>query len=165
MIRKERISKKTDYINNYIKCACMLSCSVMSNSLRLMDCTPPGSSIHGIFQARMLEWVAISYTRESSLLRYQTRVCCISCTGRWNLHHLHYLGSPTLSVNDPNAPRENQLMNIKTCPRVMSQKMAKQETPGINPSMKITIQLAKASKINYEETPESRQNTCVQRSA
>ena len=33
-----------------------------------MDCSPPGSSVHGIFQARILEWVAVSYSRESSLL-------------------------------------------------------------------------------------------------
>ena len=31
-----------------------------------MDCSPPGSSIHGIFQARILEWVAISFSRRSS---------------------------------------------------------------------------------------------------
>ena len=30
-----------------------------------MDCSPPGSSIHGIFQARILEWVAISFSRGS----------------------------------------------------------------------------------------------------
>ena len=31
-----------------------------------MDCSPPGSSVHGILQARMLEWVAISFSRRSS---------------------------------------------------------------------------------------------------
>ena len=31
-----------------------------------MDCSPPGSSVHGIFQARVLEWVAISFSRGSS---------------------------------------------------------------------------------------------------
>ena len=31
-----------------------------------MDCRPPGSSVHGIFQARILEWVAISYSKEYS---------------------------------------------------------------------------------------------------
>ena len=31
-----------------------------------MDCSPPGSSVHGIFQARILEWIAISVSRESS---------------------------------------------------------------------------------------------------
>ena len=41
-----------------------------------MDCKPPGSSVHGIFQARILEWVAISLSRGSSEPRYQTRVSC-----------------------------------------------------------------------------------------
>ena len=39
-----------------------------------MDCSPPGSSIHGILQARVLEWVAISFSRGSSRPRDQTRV-------------------------------------------------------------------------------------------
>ena len=30
-----------------------------------MDCSPPGSSIHGIFQARVLEWVAVSFSKNS----------------------------------------------------------------------------------------------------
>ena len=42
-----------------------------------MDCSPPGSSLHGILQARVLEWVAISFSRESSWCRDQTRVSCI----------------------------------------------------------------------------------------
>ena len=43
-----------------------------------MDCSPPGSSIHGIFQARVLEWVAISFYRGSSSPRDQTHVSCIA---------------------------------------------------------------------------------------
>ena len=39
-----------------------------------MDCSLPGSSIHGIFQARVLEWVAISFSRGSSQPRDQTQV-------------------------------------------------------------------------------------------
>ena len=35
-----------------------------------MDCSPPGSSIHGIFQARVLEWGAIAFSLMESLLRY-----------------------------------------------------------------------------------------------
>ena len=34
-----------------------------------MDCSLPGSSVHGIFQARILEWIAISFSRGSSQLR------------------------------------------------------------------------------------------------
>ena len=43
-----------------------------------MDCSPPGSSIHGIFQARVLEWAAISFSRGSSQLRDWTQVSCIA---------------------------------------------------------------------------------------
>ena len=39
-----------------------------------MDCSLPGSSIHGIFQARILEWVAISFSRRSSRPRDGTQV-------------------------------------------------------------------------------------------
>ena len=41
-----------------------------------MDCSPPGSCVHGIFQARILEWVAISFSRGSSWPRNQTRFSC-----------------------------------------------------------------------------------------
>ena len=43
-----------------------------------MDCSPPGSSVHGILQARILEWVAISFSRGSSQPRNQTQVSCIA---------------------------------------------------------------------------------------
>ena len=39
-----------------------------------IDCSLPGSSVHGIFQARILEWIAISFSRGSSQPRDQTRV-------------------------------------------------------------------------------------------
>ena len=49
-----------------------------------MDYSLPCSSIHGIFQARILEWVAISFSRGSFRPRVQTRVSCI---GKWILYH------------------------------------------------------------------------------
>ena len=49
-----------------------------------MECSPPSSSVYGIFQARMPEWVAISASRGSSWPRDQTHVFCIS---RWILYH------------------------------------------------------------------------------
>ena len=49
------------------------SCSTLCDSV---DCSPPGSSVHGIFQARVLEWVAISFSRGSSWPRDGTRVFC-----------------------------------------------------------------------------------------
>ena len=43
-----------------------------------MDCSPPGSSVQGILQARILEWVAISFSRGSSQPRDWTQVSCIA---------------------------------------------------------------------------------------
>ena len=43
-----------------------LSCQIMSDSCDPMDYSPLGSSVHGILQARILEWVAISFSRGSS---------------------------------------------------------------------------------------------------
>ena len=44
-----------------------------------MDCSPPSSSVHGILQARIREWVAVPSSRESSWLRDQTYLSCGSC--------------------------------------------------------------------------------------
>ena len=49
-----------------------------------MNCSPPGSSVHGILQAGTLEWVAISSSRGSSRPRDQIY---ISCNGRWIHYH------------------------------------------------------------------------------
>ena len=51
------------------------------------DCSLTGSSVHGILQARILEWVAISFSRGSSWFRDWTHVSCISCFGRQVLYH------------------------------------------------------------------------------
>ena len=58
----------------------LFSCQVMSNSFAnpWTICSLPGSTIHGISQARILEWVAISFFRESSQARDQTHVSCIA---------------------------------------------------------------------------------------
>ena len=44
-----------------------------------MDCSPPGSSVHGILQARILEWVAISFSRGASQPRDQMWDPCLHC--------------------------------------------------------------------------------------
>ena len=61
------------------------SCPTLCDS---MDCSPPGSSVRGILQARILEWVAIPFSRVSSRPRDWTQV---SCTVRW----VHCALSPT----------------------------------------------------------------------
>ena len=70
-----------------------LSCFSHVQLCNPMGCSPPSASVLGILQARILEWVAISSCKGSSWARDQTCCSCISCTGRWVLYHLHYLGS------------------------------------------------------------------------
>ena len=52
-----------------------------------MACSPPGSSVHGILQARTLEWVAMLSSRGSSRPGDGTRVSYVSCIGRQVLYH------------------------------------------------------------------------------
>ena len=82
-----------------------------------MGCSPPVSSVHNISQARILEWVAIFFSRGFSQLKDQT---LISCIGRWILCHrttltLHtvvshsYKGFPGGSVGKESACRVGDL--------------------------------------------------------
>ena len=73
--------------NYAIWCACTLTCSVASDSLGPVDCSPPGSSVHGVIPARIPEWVAISSSRGASQLKEWTHASCITCPGRWILYH------------------------------------------------------------------------------
>ena len=59
-----------------------------------MDCSLPGSSVHGILQARIVEWVAMPSSKGSSQPRDQTLVSYVSCIGRWVLYHEHHLAQP-----------------------------------------------------------------------
>ena len=65
-----------------------------------MEYNPPGSSVHGIFQARILEWVAISFSRGSSQPRDWTQVSCIvgRCFNLWAKNSEWICTYPWLSV-------------------------------------------------------------------
>ena len=66
------------------------SCPALCDS---MNCSLPGFSVHGIFQARKLEWVTIFYSGGSSRPRDPTSISYVSCIGRRVLYHLHHQGS------------------------------------------------------------------------
>ena len=78
---------------NYCVCVCLCVCvrtlshSVMPDFCDPMGYGPPGSSARGIFQARILEQVAISNSRGSSWARDWTLIFCISCTNKRILSH------------------------------------------------------------------------------
>ena len=62
-----------------------------------LDCTPPGSSVYGVVQAWILEWVAMPSSRGSSWPRDHIFISYISCIGRQVLYHWNLLGSPMIS--------------------------------------------------------------------
>ena len=76
-----------------------------------MDCSLPGRSVHGILQARILEWVIISFSRGSSPPRDGT---CVSCIGRWIFSPLSHLGSllPWLPTCSPGSAPTSTLLAI-----------------------------------------------------
>ena len=75
-----------------------------------MDCSPPDSSVLGIFQARILEWVAISFSRGSSWPRNRTCISCVSCfEGRFFTHWAigEVLSHPHLIIRKLSPPSQN----------------------------------------------------------
>ena len=79
---------------------CMLHTQSLQSCPNLcnpQDCSPPGSSVHGTSQARIMEWVAISFSRGSSRPRDPTNVSCVSYIGRQILYPLNHLGSPLVN--------------------------------------------------------------------
>ena len=89
-------------------CVCVLVAQSCLTLCDLMDCSPPGSSVHGFLWAGILEWVAISFSRSSSLPRGGTYVSCISFIGRWILYYWRHLGSPKSKC-----PLTDEGINIK----------------------------------------------------
>ena len=77
-------------------CCAVLCCALLLSCVRLcdlVDCSLPGSSVHGILQARILEWDAISYSRGSSWLRDGTCIPHVSCIGGQILYQQCHLRS------------------------------------------------------------------------
>ena len=61
---------------------CTQLCSTLHDP---MDCSSPGSTVHGILQARILEWVAMPSSKGSFQLRDRTHASCVSCIAGWIL--------------------------------------------------------------------------------
>ena len=96
MLKNER---RGHSLKNYVLCwehdilatqkpMCFLTSSDHTKSLRssltlydAVNCSSPGSSVHGSLQAGILEWVATSFSRESSWPRDRTRISYVSCIG------------------------------------------------------------------------------------
>ena len=93
----------------FIACLVAKSCPTLWD---LTTCSPPGSSVHGIFQARKLEWVAISSSRGSSRPKDWTHVSCVSCTGRRILYHWATSQNRTISYTITTSEEVNSIITL-----------------------------------------------------
>ena len=93
-ILKSKLPKTVIFSPSFACCCCCCSVAKLCPTLcNPMDCSPPGSSVHGIFQARTLEWLAISSSRGSSQPRGLTQVSFISCIDSQILLPLSHMGN------------------------------------------------------------------------
>ena len=85
-------------MHNIFICTCMLSHFSCVRLCDPVDQSPPGSSVHGISQARILGWVAISSSRGSFPPRNQTCISYVSFIGQQVLYYQCDLGNPYVYV-------------------------------------------------------------------
>ena len=82
-----------------------------------LGCSPPGSSVHGILQARILEWAATPSSRGSSSPKDQTHKSYMSCIGRPALNHQHHLGNQyhhnQSFLNGPTISTQQRVLSLK----------------------------------------------------
>ena len=135
-------------------CACMLS--HFSPNLRdPLDCSLPGSSVHGILQARILEWVAVPFSRGSSCPRDWTCSSYVSCIGRRALYHWCHLGSPLGSDVFPLSVAHMAAENIwrfsnfafRSQTQTFSWKDGVRSDDGVYNSFPVTISLTSAQNV------------------
>ena len=66
--------------SSILECVCLLSCFSHVQLCSPVDCSQPGSSVHGILRARIQEWISRSFPKGSCPPRDRTQVSCGSCT-------------------------------------------------------------------------------------
>ena len=87
-ISPEKVDKNLIAVSHIMHtCVCAKSFGSRLTHCNLRDCSPPGSSVHGLLQATVLVWVTMSSSRGSSWPRDQTHVSYVSCVGRQILYH------------------------------------------------------------------------------
>ena len=114
------------------------SCSIAQSCLTLRDpkgCSPPGSSVHGISQARTLQWVAMSSSCGSCWHRDQTCVCYVSCTSRGILYHYEQLNVNILD----NLDEMNKFLEIHTLSRLNYEEIENINGPTASKEIKSVI--------------------------
>ena len=97
--RKQKMPSKSSvnpeaWIFTLQECVCVQSLGCVLTLSDPMDCSPPDFSVHGIFQARILEWVAIFFSREKT---QALNPCLLHCM--WILSHCTTWETQTTGIN------------------------------------------------------------------
>ena len=129
------------------------SCPTLCNH---MDRSLPGFCVHGLSQARMLEWVVISSSRGSCQPRDQTHISCSSCIGRW-------------IVGNPNQARGPHLLSLCSralelqvlSPRALEPVLCNAGTHGDEKPAHRSERLAPLSKTREKLVQQQRPNTVI----
>ena len=97
------LDTKKKYYMLQLHCVVLFCAKSFQSCLTLwdpIDCSPPGSSVQGILQARLLEWVSKSSSRRSSWSRNRTHLSRISCIGRQILYHWATWEDPSYIIKE-----------------------------------------------------------------
>ena len=114
---QQNLSENTETSENFPKVFSAQSWLTLSD---LMDRSPSGSSVPGISQARIWDWVAISFSRGSSWPRNQTCISRISCTGRQILYHwATWEARKEFGSSQSTSYSSNKMQNIYYVPSVI----------------------------------------------
>ena len=90
-------------------CVCAQLCPTFFHP---MDCSLPDTSVHGVFRANILEWVAISFSKGSFQHRDQTCAFWVSCIGRRILYHCTTSEAPVVSSGSAKPmPEDNRAVD------------------------------------------------------
>ena len=97
-------AKKKDMKIRVCVCVCVCACAQSTHSCLTLcdpvDCSLPGCSVHGIFQAGILQWVAISYSRGFSQPRDWRCISYVSCIGRQILYQTYRENQKIFIIGD-----------------------------------------------------------------
>ena len=112
----------------------MLSCSVMSDSLRPRGLYSPDSSVLEILQARILEWVVISSSKGSSPPRDQTLIYCVPCIAGGFFYLLSHRETPINGVRGALKESEDRELEKPRKVRTKASSRASESRKGDEPS-------------------------------
>ena len=112
------------------KCMHAQLCPTLCNPV---DCSPPGSSVHGISQAKILQWVAISSSRRSSQSRDINFLSWVSCIGNMDSLPLEPSGEPYQGYRGELHRKQNVYERMKAHEQIIVPEYASR-IPSIHPA-------------------------------